>query len=127
MDNKYLVKIPLEQHKNFMQALGEQGFEWKSGDKAGAGTNIYERLIAKKPENEILHKTTYYYLDFENKEITYAMNIEVNIGLHRHEEAKGIIAKSKSCEWILEKLESNKASLLEKSSIDKSIEEDIER
>ena len=89
--------------------------------------DVPENNIAKKPENEILHKTTYYYLDFENKEITYAMNIEVNIGLHRHEEAKGIIAKSKSCEWILEKLESNKASLLEKSSIDKSIEEDIER
>lgn len=127
MDNKYLVKIPLEQHKDFMQALGEQGFEWKSGDKAGSGTNIYERLIDKELENEISHKTTYYYLDFENKEITYAMNVEVNIGLHRYEEAEEIISKSKSCEWILEKLESNKESLLEKSSIDKSIKEDIER
>ena len=127
MDNKYLVKIPLEQHKNFMQALGEQGFEWKSGDKAGSGTNIYERLIDKEPENEISHKTTYYYLDFENKEITYAMNVEVNKGLQKYEKVEEIIAKSKSCEWILEKLESNKTSLLEKSSIDKSIEEDIER
>lgn len=101
---KYLVWINGEEHDDFMSKLGKQGFKWQGGDIAGSGECVYERLFDR-------NYATVYSLDFEKKEVTYFVVMEIyapNSPMRDGKKYNEYLEQCKSCEWILNELKEQK-------------------
>jgi len=97
---KYLVCINGEEYDNFMKALGDYGFQWHGGAIAGDGTCVYEKYFDR-------NYATAYYLDFDKKEITYCVGMEIyapSSFMRDDKKYNEYLTQCKSCEWILNKL-----------------------
>ena len=92
---EYIVWINPEEYKDFMNKLGEHGFTWSGGEKAGDGTSIIEKLHDK-------NYAITYYLKCDKKELSYFPLDIYDVGSPTRDDGKFKKYKSecKSCEWI---------------------------
>ena len=91
-----LVWINSEEYDNFLNELGNHGFTWKSGAKAGDKKSILERV--HDPNYSVV-----YYIDLENKKLSY-FPLEIydkNSPTRDDEKFEKYKSQCKSCEFIL--------------------------
>lgn len=96
---EYIVWINPDEYKDFMNKLGEYGFTWISGNKAGDGSCIMERIHDK-------NYATTYHLNFDNKKLSY-FPLEVygpDSEVRDNRKFEKYKTECKSCEWIIKNI-----------------------
>lgn len=108
---EYLVWINPDEYDQFMKFLGEHGFYWRGGEKAGDGTCIIEKVRDKD------YATTYY-LECNKKELSYfPLDIyDVDSPLYDPDKFEKYKSECKSCEWIIDNILNKESDICESNA-----------